>query len=231
MRFLLLVILSLVFASLITQFAQLLLPDYPLGELFAELFNVNGEYNIPSLYSGYALLFCSILLAIIAYAKKVAGERYVRHWGALSIIFVYISLDEVISLHEKMSDPLRSSFSAHGVLYYPWVIVGCIFVLVFVLAFLKLLADLPAKTRRLFVIAGTVFVIGALGMEMIEGFYADLHGEFNIVFTILTTIEEFLEMLGVAVFIYALLSYISFYMKGLTLRVNIIDYKKQPRSA
>ncbi len=44
---------------------------------------------------------------------------------------------------------------------------------------------------------------------------------------VMTTVEEFLEMLGIVVFIYALLSYISSYMKDMDLRVRIIDDRKQ----
>jgi hypothetical protein len=42
--------------------------------------------------------------------------------------------------------------------------------------------------------------------------------------------EEFLEMLGIVIFIYTLLSYISSYMKGVSLRVKFIDDRKQRRS-
>ncbi|NER04565.1 MAG: hypothetical protein F6K17_19105, partial [Okeania sp. SIO3C4] len=48
---------------------------------------------------------------------------------------------------------------------------------------------------------------GGIGMEMIGGYYAYLYDTKNFFYEILVTIEEFLEMLGVVVFIYALLCY------------------------
>jgi len=43
---------------------------------------------------------------------------------------------------------------------------------------------------------------------MLGGREADLHGYDSITYCILYTVEEFLEMIGVVVLIYALLSYI-----------------------
>lgn len=230
-RFLFLVVLSLVLASLVGKFSVYFLPDYPLRDYFAELTNMDGEQNIPALYSASALLLCSILLAIITSAKKVAGDLYVRHWGALSIIFLFLSLDELISIHERMIDPLRSTLNTSGFLYFAWVIPGAIFVSICLLAFLRFLTHLPAKTRSLFLVAGTLFLAGAIGIEMVGGYYSYLYGQQNITYAIITTLEEFLEMLGIVVFIYALLSYISSYMKGVSLQINIIDDRKQRRSA
>jgi uncharacterized membrane protein len=224
-RFLFLVVLGLALASLFTKFTVYFLPDYPLRDFFARRFNVDAEQTIPALYSASALLFCSILLAVIAYAKKVAGERYVRPWGALSIIFLYLSLDEAAMIHERMIGPLRSALNTSGFLYFPWVIPGAIFVLICLLAFLPFLTHLPAKTRRLFLIAGTIFVGGAICIEIFGAPYWELYGNEpkNMTYAMIATVEEFLEMLGIVVFIYALLSYMSSYMKGVSLRVKIIN--------
>ncbi|MGI2902328.1 hypothetical protein [Tolypothrix sp. VBCCA 56010] len=231
LRVLFLVILSLCLVSLAGQFSVYFLPEFPLRGFFAAIFYIDYEQNIPAVYSASALLFCSVLLLIIAHAKKVAGELFVRHWTALSIIFLYLSGDEFMSLHERLIDPLRKTLNTSGFLYYAWVIPGAIFILICLLAFLSFLAALPAKTRYVFLIAGTIFVFGAIGTELVGGYYAELHGQQNIIYVIITTIEEFLEMLGIAVFIYALLSYISTYMKGMALRINIINDNKQRQNA
>lgn len=227
-RFLLLVVLGLILVSLVGQFTIYFLPDYPFKDNFAELFDVDGEKNIPALYSTSALLLCSILLANIAYAKKVARDRYVRYWQALSIIFLYLSLDEAFNVHEVLGLMLRSGMPASGFLYYAWVLPGFIFVIICLLAFLQLLTHLPAKTRHLFLIAGTLFVGGAIGINVVTGYYVNGHGDQNMTYAILSAIEESLEMLGIIVFIYALLSYMTSYinMKDLTLRVHVIKDRK-----
>lgn len=225
-----LVILSLCIASLAGQFCIYFLPDFPSREILAGIFNVDFERNIPSIYSAGALLFCSLLLFMIAHAKKVAGEPHQIQWRALSIVFLYLSGDEFISLHENLMKPLRNTLKTSGIFHFAWVIPGAIFVVICLLAFFRFLVTLPPKTRRLFIIAGTVFVSGALGMEMVDGYYASLYGEKTFFYVVLTTIEEFFEMVGIAVFIYALLSYVSTHMKGLALKINIIN-NKQHQSA
>ena len=59
-RFLLLVVIGLALASLVAKFTQYFLPDYPLRDYIGELTNVDGEANIPALYSVSGLLLCSI---------------------------------------------------------------------------------------------------------------------------------------------------------------------------
>lgn len=225
--FLLVAVLCLILASIVGQFSLYYLPDFPLRDLIAILFNIDAELNIPVVFAGLVLLICSILLAIIAYAKQLAEQPYVNHWRALSIIFLFMCIDEVIMLHEKTIEPLRDKLDTSGFLYYAWVIPGAIFVVTLLLAFLGFLTALPAKTRRLILIAGTVYLGGAIGMELVGGYYAELYSQYNIIYAIITTVEEFLEMLGLLIFIYALLSYISSFMKGVSLRINIIDDRKK----
>ena len=230
-RFLLFAVISLGVASIVGQFSLYLLPDYPLKYTFASLFNVDGELTIPAVYSAVTLLLCSVLLAIIAYTKKISADRYVRHWGALSIIFLVLSLDEILGLHEIMFSPLGSELQPSSGFYSAWVILGVTFVFICLLAFGRFLAAIPLQTRRLFLTAGTLFVGGAIGMKLVGGYYADsyaLHSQpLNMTYAIITTIEELLEMLAIIVFIYALLSYISFSIKGVSLQVNIIKDRKQ----
>lgn len=58
--------------------------------------------------------------------------------------------------------------------------------------------------------------MGAIGFEMLGGRYAELYSNKTILYALLYTCEEFLEMFGVALFIYALLSYIVDEFKLLT---------------
>jgi hypothetical protein len=61
---------------------------------------------------------------------------------------------------------------------------------------------------------------GALGMELVGGKYVSLYGAQNLGFAMITTVEEVGEMLGIVIFIYALMSYISAYMKEITVYVR-----------
>jgi len=81
---------------------------------------------------------------------------------------------------------------------------------------------LPKKTLKFFIIAGVVFLTGAVGLELIGGRVEELYGipvektfdnSANVLFKFLYTCEEFLEMLGIIIFIYALTSYKKFTIK------------------
>lgn len=52
-------------------------------------------------------------------------------------------------------------------------------------------------------------------MEAIGSFYATLYGTSKLTYSLLTHIEEILEMLGIVVLFYALLLYISSFVKEL----------------
>ncbi|WP_337885796.1 hypothetical protein [Fischerella thermalis] len=221
------IVFCLTFASLFVNFTYYYLPDYPLREILKWLFNVDQETNIPSLYSASSLLFCSILLATISKAKKIAGNSDYCSWAGLSIVFAFLSFDEIVSIHEILILPLRKALNTEGFLYFSWVIVGAVFVLLFLLLFWRFIISLPKKTRRLFFIAGAIYVAGTIGTEMVGGYYANYYTQTNMIYALITTVEEVLEMMGIIVFIYALLSYISFYMNGIDVGFHIMDRKKQ----
>jgi hypothetical protein len=65
------------------------------------------------------------------------------------------------------------------------------------------------RTRILFLLAGVVYVGGALGMEMVAGVYDQSHGYENAVTATMANVEETMEMAGLVIFIYALTAYLS----------------------
>ena len=202
------VILSLTLVSVTGNLLVFFL-GHPWTYLFSHLFNITMEANIPTWYASSTLLLSAFFLALIAFGKKKEGARFVLHWTALSFIFLYLSFDEAFEVHEGWIIPLRTYFGAGGFFHLAWVIPAIAFVLIFVLAYLRFLIDLPVSTRRLFLIAGALFVGGAIGLEMFQGYYLLNYGIHNMPFLIITTVEEFLEMLGIVVFIHALMSYMS----------------------
>ncbi|WP_419600273.1 hypothetical protein [Thiolapillus sp.] len=125
------------------------------------------------------------------------------------MIFVFLSIDETASLHESLIDPLRNTVHASGVLYYSWVIPYGFALLLFVVLYLRFLLDLPRTIMLLFIASGAIFVSGALGFEMLGGWYADRYGEVSVAYAMLYTCEETLEMTGISLFIYSLLKYIA----------------------
>ena len=193
-------------------------------ESFMRLFDPNGEANIIAWYSACTLLLCSFLSGIIALVKKKNHGDYTRHWEILSLIFLYMSVDEAAVIHEMAVKPLRDLFDLGGFFYYGWIIPAGIAVLIFGLAYLKFLLHLPSRTRSLFLIAGGIFVGGAIGIESISGLLDHLYSQGRIasdeMVIIIETIEEFMEMLGIVICVYTLLDYISSHLKEVSFHVG-----------
>ena len=176
--------------------------------LLIKLFNVNLEANLPTYFSALVLLADAILLALIAYRKKALGEKF-WHWIGLSTIFVFISLDEMIQIHEQFRAPMEALFNTSGILYFAWFIPYVAMVIILGIAYFKFMMRLPKKILQLFILAAVVFISGAVVMEAISGMHAEVHGEETLTYALMYTFEEFLEMSGATIFLFALLKYIS----------------------
>lgn len=187
---------------------------------FVRLVNVNQEANIPTWYASTLLLACAALVAVTAYAVKTNKGRFVGHWFALSAIFLYLAVDEAAALHEKLTIPLQEALNPTGVFYFAWVFVGAAALAVFVLAYLPFFFHLPAGTRKLFLLAGLLYVGGALGVEAISANQWYLDEGSSLTYAAIGTVEELLEMLGVVVLIYALIKYLSACVDGIHIALS-----------
>jgi hypothetical protein len=205
---LLVIVLSLTGAHLASQWMKYFGDhDYQFG--LEPLLNLNTEASLPTWYSSSALLLSAILVTTIALFKQQAADPYRYHWIGLSVIFLGLSVDEVATMHETVSYILQTLFHTTGFLFYTWVIPGMAFALIVSISYLRFVRDLPTTPRWQFFLAGALYVGGALGVEMVGAWYDSQHGMFSMTYSVLVACEEFLEMLGIVVFIYALLSYLA----------------------
>ena len=216
------VVASLVMASVLAQVGQSMIPADTHRGLSEALnkFVLDSELNIPTWYSSGALLVSAVLLAIIASAKRRDGSPYFMHWAAMTAIFVLMSIDELAGIHEMLIVPIRRRLGGDGFFYYGWVLPGLVFVVGVGLSYLRFLfCHLEATHRWRFIAAGTIFVAGALGMEMAEGPLDRLYGDESVIAKAAATTEESLEMVGIVVFIYSLMSYIELHVGTIQLRI------------
>lgn len=212
---LLYIIFILLFANVVGIVTKLYFGHGRIYGLF-QLFDFNSEKNIPTLYSSFILITASILLSFIASTHKRLGSSYF-YWLGLAIVFLFLSIDETVMIHEHLTVPVRQLLNTSGLFRYAWVIPYGIGLVMFVIIYLKFLISLPKTIMILFVVSGTTFVLGAMGFEMLGGWYHGLYGRENLAYSFIYTCEEFFEMLGVAMFIYTLLLYITSQFKFLTI--------------
>ncbi len=177
---------------------------------FIEILDFDYEANLPSFYSSTALLFSAALLWVIGLHKRHQQAEYKHHWIGLAIIFTFLAMDEAIALHEDIGDIVEGMelFEAKGMLFFAWIVPYGILLLLFAASYLKFVFALPKQTMILFICAGTIFISGAIGIEIISANEADINGTETIYYSTLYTIEELFEMLGIVLFCYALLRYI-----------------------
>lgn len=94
---------------------------------------------------------------------------------------------------------------AHGLLHFAWVVPYGLATLALGAAYVEFLRRLPRKTAVRFVVAGAIFVSGAVGCEMIGGWIEETRGRDDWMFRTEVVCEETLEMAGIALFIRAML--------------------------
>lgn len=185
------------------------------------LFNLDSEKNFPTFFSTLLLVGCSGVLAFIAYARKRQQRKDFWYWTGLSLGFLFLGADEFIEIHEPIGTAIHTSLNTTGVFYFAWIIPYSILALAIVAAYLPFVWKLPKTVKKLMILAGFLYVGGALGMEAVASYFNYQLGERGLYFAVLTTIEESLEMFGLLVFLYALLSYINVVLGGLFVRVGL----------
>jgi len=207
LAWLLIIIALLLIANIFAILSKLV---FHLGPIYGlvPLFEFDREENIPTLFSTLQLLAASFLLVFIGSSCKSRGEAFI-FWFVLALVFFFLAIDETAQIHELTGAPIRAKLNLTGLLYFGWIVPYGLATLILGLLSLPFLSRLPEQTRWLFVTSGIVYVAGAVGIEMLGGNYIAKGGTYDFVFSVYATCEETLEMLGIALFVYALAAYIS----------------------
>ncbi len=184
---------------------------YGLLTLSNQLFHVDREQNVTTLFSVFLLLCAASLLGLISLLKRQRQDPDCSKWMILTCGFIYLATDEGWSYHEMLTRPMRQLLGQDrlGMFYFAWVIPAIAGVAILALFFLKFLVRLPSSSRWFFLGAGAIYLGGAIGLEMIGGRYNESHGYENLTYQLIAHIEESMEMVGIIVFIYALLRYLA----------------------
>jgi hypothetical protein len=173
------------------------------------VFDLDREATIPAGYTALLLLSSAILLILVARIERLQGDQRWFYWAILSLGFVYLAADELVALHERFNRPLRYLLGASP-RAATWMIAGTLGALAAGIFFLPFLRTLPARHAARFVVAGVVYVGSAVGLEMVAAALG--HGPDDGVYDWVTlgqvTLEEGGEMVGVALFIHALVDYL-----------------------
>jgi hypothetical protein len=192
------------------------------GDLTGKIWrlDVDAEQSVYTWLSSSLMLVISGTLLVTALEKHAGRQPLTAHWLLLSLVFLLLSLDEAISLHEWLSTYLDGKVSKGGLLYFIWVLPAAIACTVGAIAYLPFIRDFGNPERSLLIVAAVTFLAGAIGLEMVAGAQVEQGQLLTMRYRVLTTVEEGLEGLGLIIFLYSLTLYRERRTTGIILRVG-----------
>jgi hypothetical protein len=165
------------------------------------LLSLSHEQNVPTYFTVILLFLAASASALLATAARRGERRDRLPWWGLALGFFYISVDELVEIHEQWGRP----FDLDGVLHYGWVIPATGILLVLAALYGRFLFRLPRQFRNRLILAGGVYVLGAVGMELPLGYWADKVGVKTLEYALIDWVEETLEMTGIVLFLFTAL--------------------------
>lgn len=161
--------------------------------------DVDREGNVPVWFQSAVLCTNVLLLWTAAGDSREREDGWARYWNVLALVFAYLSLDELTELHEQAIVPIQKLVGAGGLLYFAWIVVAVPLLVIFGLYYVKFLRSLPRRTLTGILVAGGLFVGGAVVLEAIGGSLYSGIGEDTVLYSLEAALEEALEMIGMTV--------------------------------
>lgn len=159
------------------------------------IFDLDEEESFGTWFSTLLLFVAGILTLAHARERRAASDGRHPWWRVLGVGFCFLSMDEVVGLHEYMNSLMADTV---------WTEVGALIALVVALAYLPFLWSLRWRTGLLFAVAGALYLGGALGVEHATEWYAEQDLLDALPYNLWTALEETLEMAGPILYVYAL---------------------------
>ncbi len=173
------------------------------------LFNMDLELTVTAYYNSFILAFSALMLLLIAQDKKKTKDKFWKYWRFLSFGFLFLSLDEAASIHEFIANIPRHYMQITSPINFAIAILGFAVTLITLTIYFKFLMSLPSNTRMQFLVSGFVYVLGAFGAELMGGFISSVGPGWSSGYYLTeVVIEESLEIIGITLFIRALILYI-----------------------
>lgn len=161
----------------------------PLPDSAITFIHVNLEANLPTWWSAAMLL---AVAGLAAGAVLLDEPRTRPAWLLVAAATVYFSLDEASGVHELLAYLVPRPDS--GFSPFLWLIPGSLLAAAGVVVLVLVGRRLPPRPGRGLAAALGVYLIGALGVELVNGRLRDAFGIESAPFVLGTVLEEGLEM-------------------------------------
>jgi len=167
-------------------------------------FDLNAEGNFASWYEAFPLLIAAVLTLALASHYRAQAAPLAGRWGALSALFLFMSIDEAAQLHDLFTGPLRRRLDLDfGAFYFAWLLPAVVFLAFCAWYFAPLIRSLPGAIRIRLLAAAAVYFGGAVVVEMVSGFVAE-YGRRSTPYLAVLTFEETCEIVGLLIGVGAL---------------------------
>ncbi len=213
----LLIIIIFLFLHLISVISDYYIDEiigFPSNRIFY-LFDLDKERNFPTAYAGIMIFFSSIILFILGKISKKRKDKFKFYF--LSSIFFFLGWDELFLIHETLGLPVRSALKTSGYFHHAWILPYGVIVILLAFIFARFILSFPKNIRNQIFIAGFVYIFGELILEAFSGNLVSLNwpnGRPDFwSYTIFSTLEEILGLIGILIFNFALLKLLKLNLK------------------
>lgn len=167
--------------------------------------NFDTEASLPAMFAALSLFTCGLLLGLIAAQIAARNRPYIWRWRLLAAVFVFLAIDEAVSIHELIGDVLERFVDEGGIFSFFWIVPYGILASLGATIYWPWVRSLLPSIRKRFVLAAVLYFLGAIGMEMVGAWLFDNKLAGTNWYTLAITVEESLEFAGVGVFLCALI--------------------------
>jgi len=202
-----LLIASEIFFLVVYVIMSIVAPQVKWGP-FEPLFDLDNESSIPTWFSSAQL----VVIATLLWAISRSYSRYRWFYVLGAIVFLFLSIDETVQLHERLSmsanaydiKALKSiMIGEHGAWILPYILAG----LIILFLARKPIIEIYRNHRKpfLYVLIGAlVAAVGLIGIEVLSYLGMRESGS-ELVYSIEVAPEEFFEMIGVSIVLYGII--------------------------
>jgi len=166
------------------------------------LFQLSAENGIPAFFFGCLSLLNAVLLLLIWQARRTNAEPQII-WVFLAGLFLLFAFNELFSVHEHLVKLVMRTLGISGLLYFAGGIISGMALLAYL--FFQVWRRLNKRVKLWLALSAITYVSGAVAFAIVGSVHHLANGgEGDLIYGVLDTIEESLEMAGLIMFAYSL---------------------------
>ena len=181
--------------------------DNPAAVDVIERIQLDGERNLLAWLSSSTMILIAWLLYSRGRLRDRRAEGQAMSWMLAGAVFMLLSADESLALHEQTGNMLRAKLGLSGLFHFGWLAIALVLVPVGIVLFRKFIIQVNRETKGAALVALVIYLAGAFGIEMFTGYLISGSGlkMETVEYQTLVAIEEGLEFVGLWIFLMALL--------------------------